>query len=426
MSLSYLCARSCPHDHWLGRVVLEFRSRFIGLVLLVTLAGAFLRIDAESYRVTFDSGSHSRQNSIVSFDCPEGIWNPVLVGNDPVPPVQKGLDGRLHTRLSGWSAHERRTFKLSNDARSARVQTGIQVERLGGALQFRQDETPIVQYQGRPGSLPSPGIDLSFLRGGYLHPLWSPTGLVVTDDYPVNHLHHHGVWVSWTKTKFDGREPNFWEMGYKKGTVEFVAMDNYWSGPVFGGVRSRHRYVDLTLASPVVVLNERWELKAYAVDKAERPYHMFDLRFVQECATDKPLELPRYRYGGLGFRGRHEWDGPKNASFLTGLGETDRVKGHATRAPWCHIGGLVDGTFTGAAIFCDPENFRAPQPMRIHPKEPFFCYAPSQAGDWIIEPGKPYVSNYRFVIFDGVPEKAFLDQLWQDFANPVVVTLSQP
>ena len=57
--------------------------------------------------------------------------------------------------------------------------------------------------------------------------------------------------------------------------------------------------------------------------------------------------------------------------------------------------------FTGIAILCHPENFRAPQPMRLHPKEPFVCYAPSQLGDWAIEPGRPYVSRYRFVVKDG-------------------------
>ena len=61
--------------------------------------------------------------------------------------------------------------------------------------------------------------------------------------------------------------------------------------------------------------------------------------------------------------------------------------------------------------------------MRIHPTEPFFNFAPSQAGDWEIRPGEEYVSKYRFVVLDGKPDKAFLDQLWQDYAFPAEVTL---
>ena len=64
-----------------------------------------------------------------------------------------------------------------------------------------------------------------------------------------------------------------------------------------------------------------------------------------------------------------------------------------------------------------PSNFRFPQPLRLNPKNPQLCVAPSQDGDWSIEPGQPYVSRYRFVIFDGAPDAAWIDQLWQDYAK---------
>ncbi|MDQ3813808.1 MAG: PmoA family protein, partial [Armatimonadota bacterium] len=138
----------------------------------------------------------------------------------------------------------------------------------------------------------------------------------------------------------------------------------------------------------------------------------------QECASDSPLKLPKYHYGGLGFRGHWDWDGKDNAFFLTSEGETDRLKANETRARWCHIGGRVDGELTGIAVFDHPDNFRAPQPMRLHPSEPFFCYAPPQLGDWEIAPGKPYVARYRFIVQDGAPDKAELDRLWNDYAHP--------
>ena len=45
----------------------------------------------------------------------------------------------------------------------------------------------------------------------------------------------------------------------------------------------------------------------------------------------------------------------------------------------------------GIGFLCHPDNFRAPQNMRIHPSEPFFNFAPCQTGDFDIAPGKPYV-----------------------------------
>ena len=395
---------------------------YLGLLLLLVVVDS-KALWAVEFDVIVEGGGFSRSHSVASFDCPHSIWDPELDQGGTVLPVQLGLDGRLHFLVESLDAGETRRFRLRNRTKGSKSHKGIWVERKGDAFRFELNGEPLVQYQGGAGVLPRGEIDPVFRRGGYLHPVWSPSGLIVSDDYPANHLHHHGIWDSWTKTEFDGRSPNFWETGDKKGTVEFVSVDHVWSGAVFGGIRSRHRFVDLTLSDPIVVLNESWELKVYAINNPSSPYRVFDLGFNQECATDKPLKLPQYRYGGLGFRGHQDWDGAANANFLTGLGESDRIKGHATRAPWCHIGGRIGDQLSGLAIFCHPKNFRAPQPMRIHPSEPFFCYAPAQLGEWEIRPGEPYRSQYRFVVFDGSPKKEVLDLLWLNYSEPIKVSV---
>ena len=37
------------------------------------------------------------------------------------------------------------------------------------------------------------------------------------------------------------------------------------------------------------------------------------------------------------------------------------------------MSGTIDGQEVGITILGHPDNFRAPQPMRLHPTEPFFC-----------------------------------------------------
>ncbi len=58
-----------------------------------------------------------------------------------------------------------------------------------------------------------------------------------------------------------------------------------------------------------------------------------------------------------------------------------------------------------APIRGHPGNFRAPQPIRVHPLEPFICFAPQMAGDMEITHDKAYRSEYRFVTFDAAPDK---------------------
>jgi hypothetical protein len=265
--------------------------------------------------------------------------------------------------------------------------------------------------------LPSPEIKPIFLRGGYLHPVYTPSGRMVTDDYPSDHFHHHGIWFAWTKTEFEGRHPDFWNMGDATGRVEFEAVDETWSGSVHAGFKARHRSVDLSGVTPKTVLNEMWEVTIYQVGKGTNPYYLFDLVVTEECATNSPLILDEYRYGGMGVRGHRDWKNKNNVFFLTSEGK-DRSNGNATRARWCHIGGPVDGKLAGIGILGHPENFRAPQPMRINPDDPFFNFAPSQLGQFEIKPGQPYVARYRYIVSDGPADKVELDRLWNDYANP--------
>jgi hypothetical protein len=273
---------------------------------------------------------------------------------------------------------------------------------------------PWLEYQAQPGELPRDNIKELFRRGGYLHPIRTPKGKVVTDDFPPNHIHHHAIWWSWTKTEFDGRAPDFWNMGEGKGRVDFVALEKTWNGTADAGFVSRHKFVDLTAPQPTTVLNETWEVRAY---NTRDGVNVFDLTSTQECATDKPLKLPEYHYGGLGFRGHGDWNGKTNAHYLTSEGITDRIAGHGTRARWCDISGLVEGQLAGITILCHPDNFRAPQHMRIHPSEPFFCYAPQQGGAMEIAPGKKYVSRYRFIVHDGPPDKQLIERIWKEYAQ---------
>ncbi|MBV9866352.1 MAG: PmoA family protein [Abitibacteriaceae bacterium] len=397
--------------------------KLICYLALILSATSFRLAHAATYRVTVAAGQWQRQQSVVTFDLPAAAhaYNGLREANGKTIPLQVDAHGHASFILNNLAPGATRMYELVKN-NAAEAADGVQVKRNGDVLKATVGGRPVMEYEGGAGILPRPDIKPIYKRGGIIHPILSPSGKLVSDSYAPNHLHHHGVWFSWTKTEFEGRHPDFWNIGDGTGTVEFVALDDVWSGEVQGGFASRHCYVDLTTPKHKVALNETWQVTIYHVDDTpnagNKPYWMFDLVVSQECASDSPLKLPKYHYGGLGFRGNRAWDGKDNTFFLTSEGETDRVKGNETRGRWCHIGGKVDGELTGIAILCHPDNFRAPQPMRLHPTEPFFCYAPSQGGDWEIALGKPYTSRYRFIVQDGAPDKSELDRLWNDYAHP--------
>lgn len=393
------------------------------LVAALTVAATFINlVHAKNYRVTVAATDADRASQVVRFTLPADAARSTAVTSreGAVLPLQV-TDGTAVFIVPRQKAGEALSFRLTQ---GPALSPTVKATAGQGRLHLTVGGKPAVDYQMDKDSLPRPDIKPEYKRGGYLHPIHTASGTIVSDDYPIQHVHHHGIWSPWTKTSFQGRTPDFWNMGQKTGTVEFVALDRSWDGPVHGGFVARHRFVDLSAPSPVVALHETWEVTAYAAGEASPGQaRIFDLTLTQTCATSDPLVLPKYHYGGLGFRGRGEWLGKEKANFLTSDGETDRVKANTQKMRWVHISGAVKDGVAGLAVLGHPDNFRAPQPVRVHPNEPYVSFTPSQEGDWKIEPGKPYIARFRFVAADGEPDRATLDALWNGYARPAVVNV---
>lgn len=399
------------------------RSTSFASLLLTTILTADAA--AASYRVTIHGGAQATAFAPVAFELPQsrapgnGSWQLTDADGNAVP-VQIDDTGKGWLLPGAIEAREERVFTLRRGGTTA--EPAVQVREQDGVLSFRHGDLELFAYQMEK-SRPPEGAREIYERGGYIYPARTPDGRLVLGDYPQAHLHHHGIWSPWTKTEFEGRTPDFWNMGAGTGTVEFVGLEKRFEGPVFAGFQAKHQFVDLSApGGRKVALNETWTVRAFAPE-ADADYWVLDLESTQTTAGDSPLRLPEYHYGGLGVRGHHDWDGAANAKWLTSNGESDRVKAHATRARWCHLGGEVDGAPAGVAILGHPTNYRFPQPMRVHPSEPFFCFAPQQGGDMVIEPGQAYVTRHRFVFADGEADANLLNRLWNDYANPPRVTV---
>jgi len=308
---------------------------------------------------------------------------------------------------------------------STRLHAGeIVAEKEGDVLRFSTEGRILCDYQMEAGEVPE-GVDAIFRHGAHLHPIYSPSGRIVTGNHPDDHPWHRGVWMAWTKTEFDGAHPDFWNMGKatvgegKKqlsAEVRFVELTKAWSGPEVAGFTSRHRFLDHSTGEERAVLDETWEVAVSSENLDGIPANLIDLVSTQVCAGEKALSLPKYHYGGLGVRGNLAWNALDAVTMLTSEGH-DRVAGDATTAKWVHMGGVVDGVKTGLVVLIHPGNFRFPQPLRLNPKNPQLCVAPSQGGDWVIEPGKPYLSRYRLIAFDGAPDTAWIEARWREYGE---------
>lgn len=375
---------------------------------------------AADLRLSLPPADVDRAGQVVSFPLPAGAAGAKAVRDAAgrLWPLQVDADGTARFVVPWQRAGEALGFTLTVEA--ATPVRGVEVAPGRGDLAVRIGGEPVLSYRVDRAALPRADIKPEIMRAGYVHPILSPAGHVVTDDYPSNHVHHHGLWTPWTKTSFQGRSPDFWNMQNKTGAEDLVAVDRTWGGPVHGGLEARLKMVDLSADQPVTVLNESWRLTVYALAGGARPARMFDLLVTQTCATSDPLILPQYHYGSFGLRGAAAWNGPGEAArFLTSEGITDRIKGNDTRARWVYLGGPVPGgSLAGTTALGHPDNFRAPLPVRLHPNMPYFSLVPQQLGEFRIEPGRPYVARFRFIVMDGDPDRALLDAYWNGYARP--------
>ena len=232
---------------------------------------------------------------------------------------------------------------------------------------------------------------------------------------PSDHTHQHGVMFAWTNCSFEGRDLNFWEQQRKQGIVRHADTTLMTSGPVFAELIATIEHIDVTTDKPKTVLSENWRMRVY--NFADQ--FVFDLESRQSCVADSPLTINQYHYGGMAIRGNRNWT-TNNSGFRTSNGKS-RLDGNHDRPNWCDMHGIVDGKPVGVTLYSHPTNFRSPQPVRLHPSMPYFCYAPLVLGEFQIGHENQLISNYRFVAHDGEVDSDVANRIWLDYAHPILV-----
>jgi hypothetical protein len=336
-----------------------------------------------------------------------------------VIPVQLDDAGAATFVLPALAAQAEVTYRLvpGTDAPSG----GATATEVPGAVRLSVDDNVVADF--RTLSWPPEGVDPSNVRAGYLHPVYAPGGILVTDDFPIDpegHPWHHGIWGAWTQAEFNGHVVDFWNSYKNQGRVDLDSVHARWEGPVHAGLDAKIVHIDLFGGGMTTAVDERWVVRVYRTHAVPAPYFVFDLESTQTAATDAALSVLQGKYGGFALRGHAEWKNTANLTFAAsdGVARFDRSTGDGQAGRWCVMGGSVAGTPAAFGALGHPSNFRAPQKLRIHPSDPYMAFAPVQDGDFSIEAGRSYVTRLRFVTLPGAADAELFDRLWNDYATP--------
>lgn len=307
----------------------------------------------------------------------------------------------------------------------------LQLEETDSTVTVRQAGRIVLTYNKLSPAVPD-GIDPVYARSGFLHPVASPAGCVVTEAFPFDHAHQHGIFTAWVKTTWQDREIDFWNLAGGTGRVLHQRIVSTFADD--DGIGFEADLIHRAEKEPVVdILRERWKVTVFPTDGS---YHVFDLQTTQFALTGTPLRIQKYHYGGVACRGPVRWltaddsfarKQPAGSTtplvrepgeILNNLG-SDRITGNHEHARWVSLTGRISGQTVTITVLCHRENFRAPQAARLHPTKPYFVFSPCVDGEFTIDHDHPFTGRYRCLITDAAPDVAWLDEQWNAWCLPL-------
>jgi hypothetical protein len=391
----------------------------------------------EVIHLSVGSGNFERINSPVSFGLENVSISDTLsfqlfekVRGNLVPKafqIEPGYVPQLWWILDGTTAPGKsREYILYKDA-PPNFESKITSTVTTGSIILRNGNSDILHYQTAV-MYPPAKVDTAYKRSGFIHPLMTPSGNILTRVSPPDHYHHVGIWNPWTKVKINNHVTDFWNLYEKQGTVRFAGINSTVSGPVYGGFSVRQEHIDFQGKKPEeLAINEVWDVRAWNVEPvAGQKAWLVDLTTFLSVAGDSTIVFEAYRYGGgIGIRANEEWT-KDNSTVLTSEGKT-RKDADGSRARWTDLNGAFKNNGqSGIVFFSHPSNREHPEPMRVWPEnmnnrgDVYFEFCPIRYKEWKLNPGTVYRLKYRMLVYDGKINKETADRIWNDFAYPPV------
>lgn len=221
----------------------------------------------------------------------------------------------------------------------------IDVVRSKEGVELSEHGRKVLFYQYVPKSL-----DGKYQRAGYIHPLYTLGGRVMTEDFPDDHPYHHGIFWAWHQVILDGRKV---ADGWVSENITWKPLSlDIKQGKDRAEILARQEW-DVRRATDSVspLIREYTSITAYAATGHWRILD-FDIRLY---ALVDHLKLGGSDdvkgYGGFCWRLKL----PDDISFLSGDSLVTPAETAVTAGPWMDCRGSFDGRGfpeSGIAIFC--------------------------------------------------------------------------
>lgn len=409
--------------------------------LLTIVLSGFLALPslwaAGKIQIVVEAGSYDRTDCVVSADMSgleeKGDLGGIVLfektGRKKVAVAcqlirEKGGKPYLYWILEGNTPSGTVREFIAEQTKGNKPYNVMKTEDTGKALVLKKNENPVLQYNYAVVNPPE-GVDPAYQRSGFIHPACAPSGNVLTTIQPKDHYHHYGIWNPWTRIEYEGEMYDLWNLMDRKGTVRARNVEDIYQGGVCAGYLANLDHYIFSPSGEKVIMNESWKVRSWNVPNR----FLWDFESGLSPSTNQPVLIKAYRYAGFGWRATEEWT-KDNCIMVTSEGK-NRPEIDGTTARWIFVTGTCVGNErSGFLLLAHPENYSAPEPLRIWDEkanggrgDAFVNFAPTKNKDWQLMPGKEYHLRYRICTYDGEMTAAEANRLWYDFAYPPNVNI---
>jgi len=300
-------------------------------------------------------------------------------------------------------------FRIEVAPQPAAIRLRARRDRATRQILLEEDGRTVLQYNywtverpDRQAQVSPENRVYSRPRSDYIHPLYSPDGAMMTDDWPPDHPHHRGVYWAWPEVDYRGERGDLHALqrvfAYPTGRYRVT------NGAVFAQMEaeSRWRWED---GEPIVL--EWARVRAYRRTAQGR---CIDLALFF-TALKEPVLLARRGtslYGGLNLR-------------LASVTNQQFVVHTEGQQAWAGAFGVFPGSElpAGLLIFPHPGNPHHPPQWVQYPElnwlQPTF---PASGERYTLQPGKPLALRYRLWIRPGaVPPPEVWQAMWLAYST---------
>ncbi|MCL4402458.1 MAG: ThuA domain-containing protein, partial [Acidobacteria bacterium] len=216
------------------------------------------------------------------------------------------------------------------------------------SVELSEGGSPVFVYNH--GMMLKEGVPADRTRCCYLHPVYAPNGVVITDDFPRDHYHHRGISWMWPVVIVDGRTYDLW-------TIKGIhARFEKWDRKEAGKNRAVLAVQDGWYIGDRKVVEENVEIVVHPAADGRRDMD-FTVRFVPVGANVSIAGSPESHKGYGGFNIRFA---RRTGTVVRTPERADAPDSDLRPQPWAELTGDFGGQRAGARITIDPSNPGSP------------------------------------------------------------------